>query len=554
VKTLVAGRFSFDEGRAAASDRLVGEVARDWIEEAGCRCDLATPGPGGGGLEWREVEPGAYSRLVLVACHQPEGRPGEEQLLARFAGRTVITLNLERAVTDAGRGPAGPATGRDGSAALGADDRTPVAGRAPLVSLCTAGLGGGAVAAILRLLTSRGAAVVEVDARPVADATGLRTRAEAEPLLARADLVVTTRMLGTALALRHGVPVVAIDPDAGGARIVRLAGVVGWPVVLTADALSDETLRAAFDDCLTGEARAEARGCRERADALLRALRDVFPEASPRPPAGTPPVDLRGIAPAYPEGTGVASHSRGEPHTGHRPTAPARRVLKTLRRAWGAFAVASPLPRSVTPVSRAWGYDRGNPVDRYYIENFLGRHAGDVRGCVLEVGDASYTKRFGGDRVARAEVLDVSEGNPDATYVADLSDAGHLPSDRFDCIIFTQTLHLIYDVPEAVRTLRRVLKPGGVLLATFPGITKISHREWGGSWYWAFSGNSARRLFGEVFTPAGVTVECFGNVLTASAFLYGFAHEELRRAELDYRDPEYEVIITARAEKLKEPA
>jgi hypothetical protein len=51
------------------------------------------------------------------------------------------------------------------------------------------------------------------------------------------------------------------------------------------------------------------------------------------------------------------------------------------------------------PVSRNFGYDRGLPVDRYYIEGFLDRHKSDVRGHVLEVGDDSYTRRYGGDRV-----------------------------------------------------------------------------------------------------------------------------------------------------------
>jgi hypothetical protein len=48
--------------------------------------------------------------------------------------------------------------------------------------------------------------------------------------------------------------------------------------------------------------------------------------------------------------------------------------------------------------------------------------------------------------------------------------------------------------------------------------------------------------------PAGmVAVESHGNVLTASAFLYGMAAEELKPGELDARDPDYQVVITVRA-------
>ena len=205
--------------------------------------------------------------------------------------------------------------------------------------------------------------------------------------------------------------------------------------------------------------------------------------------------------------------------------------------------------RRMTPISRVFGFDRGTPVDRYYIEGFLGRNATDVQGRVLEVGDDSYTRRFGEGRVTHRDVLHVSAENPHATIVADLENAGHIPSSSFDCIILTQTLHLIYDVRAALRTLHRILKPGGVLLTTFPGITQIDHFDWGASWYWAFTTLSAQRLFGEVFPTDNFDVETHGNVLAATAFLHGLALEELRAEELDYNDPDYQLIITVRAVK-----
>jgi len=207
-------------------------------------------------------------------------------------------------------------------------------------------------------------------------------------------------------------------------------------------------------------------------------------------------------------------------------------------------------PRQLEPVSRAWGFDRGLPIDRYYIQDFLTQYAADIRGRVLEIGDETYTRKFGGDRVTKADVLSVEPENPRATFVADLTQAGHIPSDAFDCVILTQTLDLIYDVRAALATLQRILKPGGVLLATFPGITRISHDEWAGSWYWGFTSNSARRMFGESFSS--VQIHSYGNVLAASAFLYGFAVEEMQREELDYRDRDYELIVGVRAAKRQE--
>jgi glycosyltransferase involved in cell wall biosynthesis/SAM-dependent methyltransferase len=205
--------------------------------------------------------------------------------------------------------------------------------------------------------------------------------------------------------------------------------------------------------------------------------------------------------------------------------------------------------RRVVPLSRAFGFDRGQPIDRYYIDGFLHRHAEDIRGRVLEVGESTYTRRFGGDRVSAIDVLHVVEGNPEATIVADLSKGDLLPSAAFDCVVLIQTLHLIFDVPAAIRTVHRILKPGGVLLATFPGLSQRSGDQWDDSWYWGFTTLSARRLFGEVFPANGVTAAAHGNVLATTAFLDGMASSELSTEELDYVDDRYETLVVVRAVK-----
>jgi len=205
--------------------------------------------------------------------------------------------------------------------------------------------------------------------------------------------------------------------------------------------------------------------------------------------------------------------------------------------------------RRVTPISRVYS-DRGPSVVRYYIENFLARHAQDIRGRALEIGDDRYMRKFGSTRVTKRDVLHVWEGNPRATIVADLTSADHIPSETFDCIIFTQALQYVYDVRAAIRHLHRILKPSGVLLATLPGISHISRYDmdcWGE--YWRFTTMSARRILEEVFLPANVRVKAYGNVLTAVAFLHGLAAEELTKEELNYTDPDYEVLIEVRAVK-----
>ena len=232
-------------------------------------------------------------------------------------------------------------------------------------------------------------------------------------------------------------------------------------------------------------------------------------------------------------------------------------VRSVLRR--GVRAVGRRLPRPgltdvwplrrVVPVSRQFGFDRGLPVDRYYIERFLAEHAQLVTGRVLEVGDDAYTRRFGGERVTSADVLNVDASIPGTTVVADLADAAHLPSESYDCLVVTQTLQLVYDLPAAVATLHRILRPGGTLLLTVPGISPVSTDRWADTWYWALTPHAARRLFVEAFVGGEVEVTAHGNVLAAVAFLEGLAAGELRPHELDVVDPQFPVLVTVRADR-----
>jgi SAM-dependent methyltransferase len=206
--------------------------------------------------------------------------------------------------------------------------------------------------------------------------------------------------------------------------------------------------------------------------------------------------------------------------------------------------------RRLQPISRSWGGDRGLPIDRYYIEQYLEQQKKDIQGHVLEIGDNVYTRRFGGERVEHSDVLHVEAGNPSATIVGDLADAPQISSDQFDCIICTQTLHLIPDMGAAVNTLHRILKPGGILLITGPTISPLAREEaekWGD--YWRFTTFGLRRLLEQKFPSEQVATQPYGNVLAAVAFIHGLATEDLQPDELVFLDPQYQLLVAARAKK-----
>jgi len=205
--------------------------------------------------------------------------------------------------------------------------------------------------------------------------------------------------------------------------------------------------------------------------------------------------------------------------------------------------------RSTIPVSEVFGLDRGTPIDRYYIEEFLKANKALINGKVLEVAESHYSKRFG-TNIESFEVLYHNNENPRATIVGDLTKKQTLPVNKIDCFICTQTFQFIYNYKEAIQGAHHLLKKDGILLATLAGISQISRYDmdrWGD--YWRFTILSAAKSFGEVFGEGQVTVNYFGNVLSAISFLEGISAEELSPEELNCKDENYQMLITIVARK-----
>jgi SAM-dependent methyltransferase len=204
--------------------------------------------------------------------------------------------------------------------------------------------------------------------------------------------------------------------------------------------------------------------------------------------------------------------------------------------------------RRLEPISRKFGLDLGTAIDRHYIERFLATNQSDIHGRVLEIGEPTYTRKFGSDRVTRSDVLHAVAGNKRATLVGDLVTGSGIPRDAFDCIILTQVLPYIFDVRSAIATCRQALAPGGAVLATVNSISPVSRYDmdrWGD--FWRFTDLSARMLFEQSFGAGHVAVQAFGNALVATAFIQGIPLEELTPEELAAQDPDYPVSISIRA-------
>ena len=204
--------------------------------------------------------------------------------------------------------------------------------------------------------------------------------------------------------------------------------------------------------------------------------------------------------------------------------------------------------RRLEPFSAYYGFDRGTPVDRFYLERFLAEYARDIRGAVLEVGHPRYARAFEDAAAERVEIVDIDAANTEATIVADLSEAGSLPAGRFDCFILTQTLQLVSDLEAAIQNAWQSLASGGVLLLSVPGITRADPDEVEAD-RWRFTAPGLDTLIARTCVDGNREVAGHGNLTSAVAFLMGLAAEELEEHELTASDPHFPVVVCARVQR-----
>lgn len=277
------GWFSFQNGHATAGDLLARDLVVSWLRAADRDVDVAVDPPFTGGINWRRAKPARYSQVVFVCGPFQDGEL-EQEMRRHFTGVPLVGVNLSMVLSLDSYNPFTHLFERDSTRCARPDlvfatkeQRVPVVGRC-LVEPYDEGRTEITDPAIDRLLARQEVAIVPIDTRLDENSVGLRTPREVESLISKMDVVVTTRLHGTVLALKNGVPALAIDPEMGGFKIVRQAGLIDWPVVFSVDRITDASLAEAFAFCLTEEAREKARSSATRAEELLAETRSEFVE------------------------------------------------------------------------------------------------------------------------------------------------------------------------------------------------------------------------------------------------------------------------------------
>jgi SAM-dependent methyltransferase len=198
---------------------------------------------------------------------------------------------------------------------------------------------------------------------------------------------------------------------------------------------------------------------------------------------------------------------------------------------------------SLLPISNKYGFDRGNPIDRYYIERFLDENKKYIKGNCLEIHDNAYTLRFGGDKVQKADALDVDINNKQANIHSDLKNVHMISDAQYDTLLITHTVGMIDDFQEALKECWRLLKPGGTLLLTAGSIAPVMEKS---PIYWRFTVASFNYIVKKHFINNKKSIiRSYGNVFAARAFLAGMSVEDVGIKKLNYNDNRFPIIISA---------
>ncbi len=220
-----------------------------------------------------------------------------------------------------------------------------------------------------------------------------------------------------------------------------------------------------------------------------------------------------------------------------------RKLMRTIKPSSSYYL--APIMQ-VEPISTKYGFDRGTPIDRYYIENFIKANKDLIKGVCLEITDTAYIDKYGEGKVTKADALDINKNNKMATVYGDLRDLSNIDSNSYDCLIITQTFVMIDEYEAALRECHRILKPGGFALVTMPCLGPVWNID---SHYWRWTRASAEYLFRKYFPNDSLEVQTYGNAFAGQCFWVGMALEEVPTDKLNENDKFFPVIVSVKVRK-----
>ena len=229
-----------------------------------------------------------------------------------------------------------------------------------------------------------------------------------------------------------------------------------------------------------------------------------------------------------------------------------KKVYVSLRAILNRFLSPSKTTlRSIKKHSEKFGFDRGTPIDRYYIDHFLKNlNLENNFNRSLEFGEILYSDSF---KVKEKyflshpeyETRDIASNQ----ILFDLNSEHSYEGTKFDLILSTNVINFTKNPFVSIKHHIDMLNSRGTLVLTVSAsmpISKFDAERWGD--YWRFTPDGLNQLLRTL--NCEYHIKSFGSFVTSIAFLCGLSAEEIDATDLNKNDDSYPIVVMAIIKKI----
>ncbi len=279
---LVAGYFSYEDGFATFGDIEAMKVTCQWLEKAGINYDVACHHLNGlVGLPLKNVNPDVYDIFVFVCGPWKEEN---NDIIKKFDHCMKIGVNLS--LEDINSNRFDLLYPRDLPNQFNPDVVfSSIHKSVPLIGVCLVHSQyeygekqrhQQVSRAVEEYLEESNVAFIYLDTLCRENEFGITSANNFESIVARLDVVISSRLHGMVFSLKNEVPVVAIDAIAGGAKLTKQAKAVEWPLVLDGDAVNKKMISESVQKCLQEPLKQRAKEVKQLALKKITKMEDRF--------------------------------------------------------------------------------------------------------------------------------------------------------------------------------------------------------------------------------------------------------------------------------------
>ena len=205
---------------------------------------------------------------------------------------------------------------------------------------------------------------------------------------------------------------------------------------------------------------------------------------------------------------------------------------------------------SINKYSEKFGFDRGTPIDRYYIDEFIRNlELNNEFNTALEFGELNYVEQFNVSHKFFLSHPDFSKSKDTKNQILfDLNTQKKYDGQKFDLIISTNVINFTKNPFVTLRHHIDMLNIDGTIFLTASSSMPISQfdaERWGD--YWRFTPDAMHHLLENL--DCEYQVESLGNFKSSVAFLCGLASEEMEESDLKEKDNRYPLLVVALIKK-----